>query len=598
MESIKKQYLTGGEVISVEKLVNKRYPNDYIHFSLSPDWAFYDKDQKTHYGFKPKGLWMGKGTSWLDYLQRIDWYDKITEYTSVFRVEVDESKVITLRTKEEYLDFTKLYGEKKTKNWEGKYSVISNIDWFRVAKDYDGIRVVNPNHHKFDDNISWVYGWDISSVCIWNDDAIKSHDLIFEGQKEASTRFGEGGIVDSSGSFEKGGMTEVGSFEDGVCTYDFEGYKISEAECADKGIKYLMPKEYPAVAQWLFENHFPLWLYYNYLHRLSISYSECKEILSESNDFFKPYFSIRFNGKAIKRSNASWQKQPWKPEGRKGGLYRWKEYKGWFWAITLNLAKDSAWTDSFRNKKTGLPLPQYEGDAYSLTTLLHELAHCYDFVSLITNKVGNISGEWKPLSIHKDTFLVSLYKIIKACRDGGIPVVKKLDDKGIKVQFDLENTLGDKILRDREGLILENEQKKKDKALKDNTQFSWQTIWNKEIVKFITSALPKSNTLYSKVGTKENLSFENLLILDHLILAFEKNKYKRFIAENPNKAELLRVGLVSSKREIERLKTNHQENMEANFKQMEESQRTKDAFKGCNKKTLTDWFACMKSKFM
>lgn len=53
------------------------------------------------------------------------------------------------------------------------------IDWLLVSKDYDGIII--PHYLwgcRLDSKITWYYGWDCASGCIWNADAVESIQLL------------------------------------------------------------------------------------------------------------------------------------------------------------------------------------------------------------------------------------------------------------------------------------------------------------------------------------------------------------------------------------------------------------------------------------
>lgn len=53
----------------------------------------------------------------------------------------------------------------------------SYIDWFSVSKKYDGI-IIAPYRWNERLTLSWYYGWDCASGCIWNIDSIKEIKLI------------------------------------------------------------------------------------------------------------------------------------------------------------------------------------------------------------------------------------------------------------------------------------------------------------------------------------------------------------------------------------------------------------------------------------
>jgi len=118
---------------------------------------------------KPKGLWYGMGDSWINWVrtEMPHW-----ECDNLFKLDLDESKIIKLNNEEELLDFNEKYGEEL-------YGASNCIDWFEVSKKYSGIEI--PNYLwslRMDRRVGWYYGWDVASGCIWNEDAIVSIDKI------------------------------------------------------------------------------------------------------------------------------------------------------------------------------------------------------------------------------------------------------------------------------------------------------------------------------------------------------------------------------------------------------------------------------------
>ena len=118
---------------------------------------------------KPKGMWYGMGDSWINWVrsEMPHW-----ECNNVFKLELDESKIIKLNNEEELLAFNQKYGEEL-------YGATSCIDWFEVSKKYSGIEI--PNYMwslRMDRRVSWYYGWDVASGCVWGEDAIVSIDKI------------------------------------------------------------------------------------------------------------------------------------------------------------------------------------------------------------------------------------------------------------------------------------------------------------------------------------------------------------------------------------------------------------------------------------
>jgi hypothetical protein len=168
----------------LQKIIKSKYDNDWI--ALSNENKIFQltnlvSSQKKHYGFKPQGLWLGKGDNWLQYIKDNDMTDWLTEYCSAFSIKLG-SNILELKDKEDYVNFTKRYSETPMK-----------IKWEVVAKKYDGIIAYAPRRFAFDNSLSWTYGWDITSACVWNDNGIENVDLIFNGCNDENFETFRGG---------------------------------------------------------------------------------------------------------------------------------------------------------------------------------------------------------------------------------------------------------------------------------------------------------------------------------------------------------------------------------------------------------------------
>ena len=143
--------------------------NKRIAMSDSPKLTHKTYAQKA-VNLKPNGLWysftMGKPTSsWLSWLyaEMPHWVEK---YDYFLEIDVSSASIKKIETKEQVFDFHDRYEEED-------YSRRNTIDWEKVAKDYDGIEVINPRALMSFPGGSWLWGWDIDSGCIWNTNAIK-----------------------------------------------------------------------------------------------------------------------------------------------------------------------------------------------------------------------------------------------------------------------------------------------------------------------------------------------------------------------------------------------------------------------------------------
>ena len=126
-----------------------------INYSPTPNQAT---------GVKPKGLWYGIGTAWLDWVrsEMPEW-----ESDNVFLLDIDESRVKVIRNFQELMEFDKEYGVESERyaNWR-------SINWGRVSNDWGGVEIA-PYIYKARYDVSWYYGWDIASGCIWGNGVIR-----------------------------------------------------------------------------------------------------------------------------------------------------------------------------------------------------------------------------------------------------------------------------------------------------------------------------------------------------------------------------------------------------------------------------------------
>ena len=115
---------------------------------------------------KPRGLWYGIGPSWIDWVrsEMPDW-----EVDNVFKIDIDESKMLLIRNIEELAAFDKEYGDDGGR-WK-------NINWHNVASKYGGIEIA-PYLYEGRYEYMWYYGWDVASGCIWDDGVIMNIEKI------------------------------------------------------------------------------------------------------------------------------------------------------------------------------------------------------------------------------------------------------------------------------------------------------------------------------------------------------------------------------------------------------------------------------------
>jgi len=119
--------------------------------------------------FKPIGIWYDIDNSWTEWCKRNmpDW-----TYKNHFELDIDESKILIIDTKEKLLDFDKQYSIPLSNRIGSIIGNISVIDWTSVSNKYSGIEI-SPYRYDCRFGLFWYYGWDVASGCIWNFDCVK-----------------------------------------------------------------------------------------------------------------------------------------------------------------------------------------------------------------------------------------------------------------------------------------------------------------------------------------------------------------------------------------------------------------------------------------
>lgn len=135
--------------------------------------------------FKPYGLWVSVDgpDDWPSWCESENFRDINEQYH--YSVELkSKNNVLVLPTAEDIKAFSKQYQLERIPGYDG-YVPRMYLDWPRVAKDYQGI-IIAPYQWglRLDDEVSWYYGWDCASGCIWNNEAIEKIALIREPVKE------------------------------------------------------------------------------------------------------------------------------------------------------------------------------------------------------------------------------------------------------------------------------------------------------------------------------------------------------------------------------------------------------------------------------
>lgn len=169
----------------------------------------YDQKDSPYRNFKPWGLWVSvKGKDdWPWWCEAENFrLDQLAIRTIVHLAKDANIKLIT--SGPEIEAFTAEYGYDVLEGKGGNYPLRGKIehiqiDWQRVAKEYDGIIIApylwshrlawrqedGENVHRVS---NWYYGWDCASGCIWNAKAIARFEEMEDDANEVARRTGGG----------------------------------------------------------------------------------------------------------------------------------------------------------------------------------------------------------------------------------------------------------------------------------------------------------------------------------------------------------------------------------------------------------------------
>lgn len=122
---------------------------------------------------KPFGLWYSIGVEWLDFtIYNFEGFYS-DEKLYAYEINIDNLNILKLNTIEDVREFMKKYKI-------GNDTYVS-IDWKKVSETYDGIEINNygkiKNESLLDFDYIWLYGWDVSSGCIWNTEKLNFKEI-------------------------------------------------------------------------------------------------------------------------------------------------------------------------------------------------------------------------------------------------------------------------------------------------------------------------------------------------------------------------------------------------------------------------------------
>jgi len=102
----------------------------------------------------------------------------------MYEFDIDMKKLIIVKTYEDIKKINDMYGLKVKSKLFSKYKYMNKyknyfVDWTRLQRDSGkaGFYVKNALIKQARDEFMWYYGFDVESMSIWNNDAIKSFRL-------------------------------------------------------------------------------------------------------------------------------------------------------------------------------------------------------------------------------------------------------------------------------------------------------------------------------------------------------------------------------------------------------------------------------------
>jgi hypothetical protein len=133
-----------------------------LHLTHESEIKKMDTKQKPE-GPKPRGLWYAVGFGWLDFTANefTSFYEEKEVYA--FEISLNGLNVLRITNYDELLKFEEAYLVSN----ENEYMKKFDINWVKVAENYDGIEIA-PYIYKARMGHFWYYGWDVASGCIWN----------------------------------------------------------------------------------------------------------------------------------------------------------------------------------------------------------------------------------------------------------------------------------------------------------------------------------------------------------------------------------------------------------------------------------------------
>jgi len=399
-----------------------------------------------------------------------------------------------------------------------------------------------------------------------------------------------------------------------VNTYDFSGYEYMRRANEEAGVFFLLTGEYELVSKAIYEKDYSMWLFYSYLGRINISFKACQDWLNQAKEYFEftmpvPLWLIHTPNAQDGRSYAGWtavsESLKERAESRIGRPLTF-EYNGMYYYNEIGMVgnfeyKGSGWGTYYKEKKTGLLIPEYTETSFHFNTLIHEFAHCLDFQSQLVKNIDKFKdkrekGEVyinteemtdaelalygkqlqaeeskgqdvaRPITNHFNEFVESLIRVLRACASGNIPLTQLYEQQAIDVQQALAGKYGDLLLEQREKRAKDAKEVAKEDEIRENKRFTWQTSWVNDIKEYAyQNSLIADLKEKLKSNSKYSLTLVEAIELDNLITGYFNTEFKKYMLKNPSKATQRLEDIKSLKMETNRIINNHYDNVKSNY---------------------------------
>ena len=382
----------------------------------------------------------------------------------------------------------------------------------------------------------------------------------------------------------------------------------------EAGVMFLLTGEYELVSKAIYEKDYAMWLFYSYLGRINISFKACQDWIQQAQEYFEftmpiPVWLVHTPRAEDGRSYALWfgvsEEGKQQAESRIGRPLIF-DYNGTYYYNEIGMVgnydfNNDGWGTLYRERKTGLLIPEYTETSFHFTTLIHEFAHCLDFQSQLIQNIEKFNfksskkeeyvntekmsdaelalyskqlqieakkgqGVSRPITNHFTEFVDSLIRVLRACAGGHIPLTQLYEQQALDVQQALAGTYGDLLLAQRERQAKERKELAKEDEMRDNKRFTWQSSWINDVKQYAIENARQID-LKEKLtsSSKTDFTLTEAIELDNLITGYFNTEFKKYMLKNPSKATQRLEDIKMLKKETNRIINNHYDNVKSGY---------------------------------